>query len=124
MSLLNNQPPQEDKPREELTPPSEVRAMVKAEISAKQKAIQKAHRDRYMANWQQEKAQIDNLGKAELKKYLKATQDKAADPRVGLHSMKINPHELALIRLCLEITGAKSSRELFIKFCKQAVKGK
>jgi hypothetical protein len=124
MSLPNNQD-QEMEEMEELMYPSEVRAMVAREQKEKTKQVQKLHRDRYMATWQQEKQVIDNLlGKAELRRYIKSTQDKASDPRVGLHSMKINPHELALIRLCLEITGAKSSRELFIKFCKQAVKGK
>jgi hypothetical protein len=99
--------------------------MVKAEISAKQKAIQKAHRDRYMANWREEKEVIDTLSKAELKKYIKQTADLAADPRVGLHSMKINPHELALIKSAMQIKGARSSRDLFIKYCKEIVlKGK
>lgn len=120
MSLLNKKKKTED--RQELTTEAAVRDKVEAEQAEKRKAIQKRHRERYLADWKYEKAIIDGLFGSELNEYVSTHEVNAIDPRVGLHSMKINPYELAVIKQALEVTGARSSRELFVNYCKEVIK--
>lgn len=120
MSLLNKKKKPED--RQELTTEAAVRGKVEAEQAEKRKAIQKKHRERYLADWKHEKSVIDGLFGDELNEYIDSREANAVDPRVGLHSMKINPYELAVIKQALEVTGARSSRELFVNHCKEVIK--
>ncbi|HAS6111995.1 TPA: hypothetical protein I7139_22925 [Vibrio vulnificus] len=107
--------------REALSTESDIRNKVEAENKQKTQAIQKKHRERYLADWKSEKAKIDSMKGGELASYIHESLDSAFDPRVGLHSMKINPHEHAIIKLALERSGARSSRELFVKYCKEII---
>ncbi|OED68885.1 hypothetical protein A165_02470 [Vibrio tasmaniensis ZS-17] len=107
--------------REALSSPSEIRNQIESETKQKTQAIQKKHREKYLADWKSEKSKIDGMSSEELDVYLELSEDNAFDPRVGLHSMKINPHEHAMIKLAMEITGARSSRELFVKHCKEVI---
>ncbi|HFQ5362192.1 TPA: hypothetical protein ACGVAY_004619 [Vibrio vulnificus] len=108
--------------REALSTESEIRNKVGEENKQKTQAIQKKHRERYLADWKSEKKKIDGMRSYELASYIRESLDSAFDPRVGLHSMKINPHEHAIIKLALEKSGARSSRELFVKYCKEIIK--
>ncbi|MGL1089177.1 hypothetical protein [Vibrio vulnificus] len=105
--------------REALSSPREIRAQIEAETKQKTQAIQKKHREKYLADWKTEKSKIDGMNPEELEAYIESSN--AFDPRVGLHSMKINPHEHAVIKLAMELTGARSSRELFVKHCKEVI---
>ncbi|ODS09726.1 hypothetical protein [Vibrio scophthalmi] len=107
--------------REALSSPSEIRAQLEAETKQKTQAIQKKHREKYLTDWKTEKTSIDDMNSSELTDYINQTAEQAADPRVGLHSMKINPHELAVIKLAMALSGARSSRELFVKHCKEVI---
>ncbi|MFW9651205.1 hypothetical protein V3H25_22540 [Vibrio parahaemolyticus] len=120
MSLIKKK---SEKPteREALSSPHEIRAQLEAETKQKTQAIQKKHREKYLADWKAEKSKIDGMSSGELKAYLESSESNAFDPRVGLHSMKINPHEHAVIKLAMEITGARSSRELFVKHCRDVI---
>ncbi|WP_104048880.1 hypothetical protein [Vibrio jasicida] len=120
MSLINKKKKSED--RSELTTEAAVRDKVEAEQAEKRKAIQKKHRDRYLADWKHEKSVIDDLSGSELSEYVNGHEGNAIDPRVGLHSMKINPYELAVVKQAMEIVGARSSRELFVNHCKEVIK--
>lgn len=119
-SLINKKKKSED--RSELTTEAAVRDKVEAELAEKRKAIQKKHRDRYLADWKHEKSVIDGLSGRELNEYVNEHEGNSIDPRVGLHSMKINPYELAVVKQAMEIVGARSSRELFVNHCKEVIK--
>lgn len=86
------------------------------------RAYQKEQRERHLSDWKSEKESIDSMSVAQLREYIDETTENSADPRVGLHSMKINPHELAIIKLAVNLSGARSSRELFVKHCKEVIK--
>ncbi|MFA0611988.1 hypothetical protein [Vibrio sp. 10N.222.49.B4] len=120
MSLLKKKT---EKPteREALSSPREIRDQIEAETKQKTQAIQKKHREKYLADWKKEKSKVDGMSAKELGSYLESSEGNAFDPRVGLHSMKINPHEHAAIKLAMEIVGARSSRELFVKYCKEVI---
>lgn len=90
----------------------------------KTRTYQKEQRERHLESWKEEKAVIDGLTGEKLLEYIDVSLSKAHEPRVGLHSMKINPHELAIIKMALELNGARSSRELFINYCKDILKSK
>lgn len=120
MSLINKKATKPTE-REALAPPSEIRAQLEAETKQKTQAIQKKHREKYLADWKTEKGRIDGMGFDDLAEYIALSSENAADPRVGLHSMKINPHEHAVIKLAMEITNARSSRELFVRYCKEVI---
>ncbi|MGR6863183.1 hypothetical protein ACU5EH_24270 [Aliivibrio salmonicida] len=107
--------------REALSSPSEIRAQLEAEAKQKTQAIQKKNREKYLADWKTEKANIDGMNSSELTDYINQTAEQAVEPRVGLHSMKINPYELAVIKIAMELSGARSSRELFVKHCKEII---
>lgn len=108
--------------REELSSASEIRAQLEIENKQKIQAIQKKHREKYLTDWKEEKVNIDEMTPKELAFYIESNKSRSFDPRVGLHSMKINPSELAVIKLAMEISGARSSRELFVKHCNDIIK--
>ena len=87
----------------------------------KTRSYQKEQRERHLESWKEEKSNIDALSGDLLQEYIDSNSDNAHDPRVGLHSMKINPYELAVIKRALELKGARSSRELFINYCKEVI---
>ena len=84
---------------------------------------QKQQRAKYADYWKAEKSVIDGIGGVELNDYIVEHVANMADNRCGIHSMKINPYELAIIKKAMEIEGSRSSRELFIYYCKSIVKG-
>lgn len=84
---------------------------------------QRQQRAKYADYWKAEKSVIDGIGGDELNDYIVEHADDVADNRCGIHSMKINPYELAVIKKAMEIEGSRSSRELFIDYCKSIVKG-
>lgn len=86
-----------------------------------QRAYQKEHRSRTLATYNKEKATIDNLSSDELTQYITDNADSSHNVRTGIHSMKMNSYEHAVIKKAIELTGSKSSRELYIRFCKQAI---
>ncbi|ELJ8598088.1 hypothetical protein [Vibrio vulnificus] len=108
--------------REAMSSPSEIRGQLEAEQKKKTKEIQRKHREKYLDDWKSEKSNVDQMNTEQLSQYVLSTDDRASDPRVGLHSMKINAHEHAIIRLAMDITGARSSRELFVRHCKEVIK--
>ncbi|MCC3841219.1 MULTISPECIES: hypothetical protein [Vibrio] len=116
MSLLKKQSKSET--REQLT----TEADLLAKQREKTRAYQKEQRERHLSDWKKDKAQIDAMDATALREYIDSTMENASDPRVGLHSMKINPHEAAIIKLALEVTGSRSSRELFVKHCREVIK--
>ncbi|HCH5895033.1 hypothetical protein CRN61_13395 [Vibrio vulnificus] len=116
MSLVNKKSGKSGE-REAMSSPHEILDQIKQ----KTQATQKKHREKYLADWKAEKAKIDGMTPEELSAYIESTEGNAFEPRVGLHSMKINPHEHAVIKLAMEMTGARSSRELFVKHCKDVI---
>ena len=116
MSLLNKKKKTED--RQELTTES---TLIEKQRE-KTRTYQKEQRERHLENWKAEKGVIDSLSGDGLQNYINLSEEGAHDPRVGLHSMKINPHEHAVIKKALELSGARSSRELFVNYCKEVIK--
>ncbi|MGD6739721.1 hypothetical protein ACP5PY_26700 [Photobacterium leiognathi subsp. mandapamensis] len=86
------------------------------EQKAQKRQYQKANRAKHKSAWQAEKQRIDSMTVSELKQYLQTT-DRAAI-RAGMHSFKVNGYELALIRLTIEQSGCRGTRELFLKLLK------
>lgn len=105
MSLVDDMPLE----REPLTTKTEVVDQQKAE----KRQYQKQNRAKHKSAWQAEKQRIDDMTVSELKRYLKSA-DKAAI-RAGMHSFKVNGYELALIRLAIEQSGYRGTRELILK---------
>lgn len=120
MSLLKKKTEKTNE-REALSSPREIRAQLEEETKQKTQAIQKKHREKYLSDWKTEKAKIDGMTPEELALYIESSESHAFDPRVGLHSMKINPHEHAVIKLAMDVAGARSSRELFVNYCKEVI---
>lgn len=85
------------------------------------RAYQKEHRERNLNIYNKEKAIIDTLSSDELTHYVADNADSSHDVRTGLHSMKVNSYEHALIRKAIDLTSSKGSRDLYIKLCKQIV---
>ena len=82
---------------------------------------QKQQRAKYADHWKVEKSVIDDISRDELNDYIDEHVANMHDNRCGIHSMKINPYELAIIKKAMEIEGSRSSRELFINYCKKIV---
>lgn len=118
MSLLKKKSPQPEQ-REPLT----TKSAVIEEQREQTREYQKQQRAKYADHWKTEKSVIDAISGNELNDYIIEHADVAADNRCGIHSMKINPYELAVIKKAMEIEGSRSSRELFIDYCKSIVKG-
>lgn len=115
MSLLKKSSKSET--REQLT----TEADVLEKQREKTRAYQKEQRERHLSDWKREKKVIDSMSSDDLQSYVNSSLENGSDPRVGLHSMKINPHEAAVIKLAMELSGSRSSRELFVKYCKEVI---
>ena len=113
MSLLTNKDIKESTEREELTTEGEL--LEKQRVATR--AYQKERRDKHLSNWQDQKAFIDKLNNEELSEYL-SNNENENEIRVGVHSIKVNPFEHALIKKVIDLKGFKSSRELYISICK------
>ncbi|OEF61219.1 hypothetical protein A1OW_20320 [Enterovibrio norvegicus] len=126
MSLLKKKtaPAAESAPaREPLVTASSAEANVIAQQREKTNAYQKDQRQRHMDSWKEGKAHVDGLSEvADVLAYIDQTTDDSNMQRVGLHSMKVNSHEHAIIKAAMKLDGARSSRELFIKLCKEVIK--
>ena len=118
MSLLKKKSSQPEQ-REPLT----TKSAVIEEQREQTREYQKQQRAKYADYWKAEKSVIDGIGGDQLNDYIIEHADDVADNRCGIHSMKINPYELAVIKKAMEIEGSRSSRELFIDYCKSIVKG-
>lgn len=117
MSLLKKKSVQLEE-REPLTTES----AVIAKQQNKTRKYQKQLRAKYADHWKAEKAIIDSVEDVDLSVYITEHAGNMADHRCGIHSMKINPYELAVIKKAMEIEGSRSSRELFIAYCKEVTK--
>ena len=92
-------------------------------VRVKNRAYQKERRELHLDKWKDEKLIVDSISGTELYSYINKASD--TDLRVGLHSMKVSAKESAIIKLAMEMTGARSSRELYINYCKEIInKGK
>lgn len=118
MSLLKKKSSQPEK-REPLT----TKSAVIEEQREQTREYQRQQRAKYTDHWKAEKSVIDGIGGDQLNDYIVEHADDVADNRCGIHSMKVNPYELAVIKKAMEIEGSRSSRELFIDYCKSIVKG-
>jgi hypothetical protein len=117
MSLIKKKY-QQPEHREPLT----TKSAVIEEQREQTREYQKQQRAKYADHWKAEKSVIDELNGDKLNDYIAEHADDVADNRCGIHSMKINPYELAIIKKTMEINGSRSSRELFIDYCKNTVK--
>ncbi|HDM8140682.1 TPA: hypothetical protein P0E12_004972 [Vibrio harveyi] len=123
MSLLTDKNDHQPTSREPLT----TKSQVEAEQRAEKAQYQRENRQKHLGKWKQEKEYIDGTymdedGISDLWLYLKNNKEQAHDVRVGLHSMKVNPWEYALINLAMELTGSRSSREMLVNYAKEIVK--
>ena len=94
-----------------------------ADEAKKNREYNKKRRERHLDHWKEEKAKVDALNADELAQYIKSASSRC-DPKIGFHAMKINALEHATIKLALEISGARSSREFFVSYCNEVIKGK
>lgn len=117
MSLLKKKAIQSEE-REPLT----THSAVIAKQQKKTREYQKQLRAKYAEHWKAEKTIIDLAKGVELSVYINEHTDNMSDNRCGIHSMKINPYELAVIKKAMEIKESRSSRELFIEYCKSLTK--
>lgn len=107
----------------ELSQPVEQRGELTTEAAVIEKqrvetrAYQKEHRKKNLDAYNDEKSKVDAMSPDELTEYL-SDNEQALAVRVGIHTMKVNAYEQAIIKKALELTGAKSSREQYIKMCK------
>ncbi|CAM3273133.1 hypothetical protein [Moritella viscosa] len=115
MSLISKKQPAKN--REQLTTESAVIESQKIE----KRAYQKEHRARTLAAYNEQAAIIKELKSDNLAAYVANHSDNSHDVRTGLHSMKVNAYELAVIKQAIELTGSKGSRDLYIKLCKQII---
>lgn len=90
------------------------------DVRKKNREYQKEQRGKHLDNWKSEKAVVDSLRGDELLNYIE--NNDGSSPRIGLHGMKINSQEHAIIKRAMEITNARSSREIFVNFCKEIIK--
>ena len=115
MSLVPKKQPIQD--REQLTTESAVLESQKVE----QRAYQKEHRARTLTVYNEQAVIIKGLKFDDLATYVASHTDNAHDVRTGLHSMKVNAYELAVIKQAIEVTGSKGSRDLYVKLCKKII---
>lgn len=99
---------------------SEVNEILQEALRNSNKKAVKKFKEFHKANYQSEREKIDLMNIEELKKYIKKSESNSA--RVGLTSIKINSHELALFKLALKITGCDSMRDLFVRCSRYAIK--
>lgn len=79
----------------------------------------KKYREKHLENWKAIKAEVSTLSGVDLLSYIENANQ--LDVRNGGCMMKINGAELAIIKLAIEITGSRSSRELFIEHCNDVI---
>lgn len=115
MSLVKNSNSEASLEREELRTVSEVKNEIVQDIKEQNRKYQKEQRAKHMGNWNAKKDLVQKMSSIELEEFITTCSD---DPRVGFHPLKINAKELAIIKLALSKTKARSSRELFIDYCK------
>lgn len=88
----------------------------------------KQQRQTHLAEFNNDKEHIDGLSLDELMAYILEceTGDRRTrgdnKPRVGMHSMKVNAHELAIIKAAQKKVGTRSTRELFVYLCEQVIR--
>ncbi|WP_150142741.1 hypothetical protein [Candidatus Enterovibrio escicola] len=126
MSLLKTKDAKKNKSsrdREQLVTLSEARAAFGEERRKKNNEYQRNNLKNYREAWQRDKAEVDELQEIEdILRYVTRTCNCANNQRSGLHAMKINAHEHAIIQAALKLEGARSSRELFVKLCNEVIK--
>lgn len=92
------------------------------EQRAASREYQKKHRAKTLVKYSNDKKLIDSFSDDELFQFVaSATADQAHDVRPGIHSMKVNSYEYALIKAAAKKRGCKSSRDLLISFCKEVL---
>jgi hypothetical protein len=96
----------------------------------KQREYNKQQRQAHLAEFNADKAHIDTLDLDGIMAYIQEceTGDRLtrgdSKPRVGMHSMKVNGYELAIIKAAQKKVGTRSTRELFVYLCDQVIRGK
>ncbi|MFS1877532.1 hypothetical protein [Enterovibrio norvegicus] len=100
MSLLNQKETTPNS-REALTTESALREKDNAE----RREYQRELRTKNVAHWNSEKQHIDALD--DLKQYIKSNTDNANEARYGIHTMKVNPLEYAMIKHAMKKSGCK-----------------
>ncbi|QQX82691.1 hypothetical protein JK628_23200 (plasmid) [Shewanella sp. KX20019] len=116
--LGENKSSDEPKTRAGLVDESGVQERIKQES----RDYQKQQRAKHLQYWNDEKAKIDGLTPEGLEQYLNDNKLNSDLARAGMHTIKINPYELALIKLAMSKKGARSSKALFVDFCKSILK--
>lgn len=101
------------------------RAEIEEELARERRAYQKEHRKRHLDQWNADKAELDGKNEEQLIEFMEQIKKERRDreTRVGLHSMKVNSYELAMIKLAMKKTGSRSSRELLVMICEQINNG-
>ncbi|ATF10199.1 MULTISPECIES: hypothetical protein [Enterovibrio] len=126
MSLLKTKDAKKNnssRDREQLVTLSEARAAFEEERRKKNNEYQRSHLEKHKEAWRKDKAEVDQFHDiGDFLAYVTRTFSDANNPRIGLHSMKINAHEHAIIQAALKLEGARSSRELFVKLCNEVIK--
>lgn len=120
MSLLKQNEISINEEREELTTES----AVLEKIAVKRRKQQKEQRHKHISAYKNQRDHIDSLDFSELEAYLRQNKKLEMMPRAGMHSMKVNAYEGAIIKHAQEKLGMKSSRELFIFLIKKALRRK
>lgn len=114
----SNEQKQETTSRQPLTTEDAARKKIAKEVRKYQKENRASHLESYNAK----KSIINGLNGDDLGLYILDTLSDANETRVGIATMKINAHEAAIIKLAVELSPARSSRELFLTYCKQILK--
>lgn len=115
-SLIKKRPIDASNERESLTCKSDVLECLKK----KNREYHKERRVKYFDNWKAITVEVGALSSDELLSYIERTNP--LGPRIGNHSMKVNGVEHAIIKLAIDVSGARSSRELFIEHCKDVIR--
>jgi len=87
----------------------------------KLRAYQKEHRAKTIDVYKSEKHVIDDLSLSELKNYIIDNVGSQHDVRTGLHSIKVNSYEHAIIKLTIKLSKTKGSRNLYIALCNEII---
>ncbi len=114
MSLLRKK--RDSNEREELVSQSEI-------LEAQKKTNREYHkkyREKYLENWKEITSEVSKLKGLDLLSYIEKADQSGV--RNGSCTMKINGAELAIIKLAQELMNSKSSRALFINYCKDVIK--
>ena len=99
--------------REELT----TETVVIERLRQTSRKYQKQHRAKNIDAFTTANALVDTFTPSQLSEYLKDNKDDLYNLRVGVHSMKVNSYERALIIKAVKINKARGARDLFIRHC-------